>query len=107
MRPDGESMTRQLSLDGNRALPVVGLFVETVQRVLRPVITGGYVGLTEVQIVPLPALAVGKPVFQIAVRNEITPPGITNRIESVVPAPGHVLGCVRRRDVHGDADVTV
>src|SRR5437879_5444581 len=97
---------RQLTLDGNRALPVVGLFVETPQRVFRPVITGGYVGLTEVQIVPLPALAIGKPVFQIAVRNEITPPGITNGKSSVVPAPRHVLGSIRRGDVHGDADGT-
>ena len=98
---------RQLTLDRNRALPVIGLFVETPQRVFRPVITGGYVGLTEVQIVPLPTLAIGKPVFQIAVRNIVTPPWIPYRKGSVVPAPRHVLGCVRRGDVHGDADVTV
>ena len=54
---------RQLPLDGNRALPVVGLFIEALQRIFRPVSTGGYVGLTEGQIVPLPALAVGQGVL--------------------------------------------
>src|SRR5207249_7737207 len=98
---------RHLTLDGNRALPVVGLFIETLQRVFRPVSTRGYVGLTEGQIVPLPALAVGQRVFQIAVRNIITPPGITNGKRIVVPAPRHALGCVCRGDVHGDADITV
>src|SRR5205823_8078148 len=35
---------RQLTLNGNRALPVVGLSVKAVKRILRPVSTGCYVG---------------------------------------------------------------
>src|SRR5262245_59020117 len=89
---------RQLTLDGNRALPVVGLFVEASQRIFRPVSTAGYV-LTEGKITPLPALAIGKGIFQIAVRNVIT--------VRIGPAPRRALGCVRHGKVHSDTDVAV
>src|SRR3989442_10547379 len=95
---------RQLALDGERALPVVVLFVQAAQRIGCPMCAGGYV-LTEGQITPSPALAIGLRVFQIAVGNVVPSPRIANRKGSVIPAPRRALGLVRNREVDGDAHV--